>query len=106
MGGGSMPWSPVPKFPEVMQNLKAKGYTQQVGGETLKVEIIRVLGVTTPKTIGRCLETMSLLGYIRDTGRGFVFDICQGKPGKFKNDAEIKSEDDLDEEELAKKFGV
>jgi hypothetical protein len=101
-----MPWSPVPKFPEIMKNLQARGYIKQVGGEYLRVEIIRTLGLTAPNTIRRCIETMCVLGYIEDTGRGFVFNMCQGEPGVFPADLKAKATDNLDEEELKSKYGV
>lgn len=78
-----MPWSPVPKFPVIIGNLQADGYTHQVGIQNLRAEIIRVLGLTTDRTIGNTIKIMAELGYIKDTGRGAVFYICQGKPFAF-----------------------
>jgi hypothetical protein len=91
-----MPWSPVPRIPEVLKNLKARGYKNRVGYEALRIEIIRVLGVTSNKTITSVISIMDLLGYIKDSGSGAIFWICQDELYKFAQENEKTIVEELD----------
>lgn len=95
-----MPWSPIPKFPEIVSNLKSQGYTHQVGIEILKTELMRVLGLTGDKSLRRTIYIMDRLGYIKDTGKGAIFYVCQDRPGDFPQARRKEDEEEMD------KYGV
>ena len=98
--------SPVPKFPKIIENLRARGFTLQVSLETVKTEIMRETGTLKDASLTMAFRAMVRLGYLKDTGNGMVYYIYQKEPYNFPKIGDNKSEDDLDEEELAKKFGV
>lgn len=78
-----MPWSPIPKFPEVLKDLKASGYTKECSFECLKTSVMRVLGLMGEKTIARTIKAMQRLGYVRMKSNGVTWEICQGKLYEF-----------------------
>lgn len=91
-----MPWSPVPKFPDIILKLRSKGFTKEVNFESLKVTVIEVLGLTSDKTIARTIEIMQMLGYVKLQENGIIWSICKGKPNKFtKNGEDIEQVDRL-----------
>jgi len=58
-----MPFNPTKFYPRIIENLKREGY-EKVSRTRLEVEIIRTLGVVTPKTINRNIQVLEKLGYI------------------------------------------
>lgn len=96
-----MPYSPIPKFPQIFNNLRNRNFTHQVGLEQLRVEIMRVTGSMKAHTITEIVKAMVDLGYIRDTGHGGIFYIYQDKtPYNFPQD---KSKE-IDEDDELKKY--
>ncbi len=82
--------SPIPKFPEIIENLKARKFQFKIGLEQLRIEIMRVTGSMNTKPIRNIVQAMSDLGYIKDTGSGGLWFICQNAPYDFpqaKNDS-------------------
>ena len=78
-----MPWSPIPKFPDIIQDLKACGYAKECSFETLKTSIMRVLGLIGDKTISNTIKAMQRLGYVRMKPNGVTWEIYQGKLYQF-----------------------
>jgi len=60
-----MPWSPVRYFPEIVRNLRRKGFTKEVSTDILAAEIMRVTGLIRPQTLKRVVYAMETLGYIK-----------------------------------------
>jgi len=96
--GDKMPWSPVPKFPDIIHKIRMKGYTTEVNFETLKITVIEILGLTSEKTIARTIEIMQTLGYVKLQPNGVIWSLCQGKPNEFyrKDNPEREADDLLD----------
>jgi len=78
-----VPWSPIPKFPDVMNEIRSKGYTRQVSFNVLRVAIMRHIGLVRSESIANTLDAMEMLGYIRSTHQPGIFDVCAGEPGAF-----------------------
>jgi len=70
-----MPWSPVPKFPEVMEVLRKKGYVNQVNLGALRCVLIEKLGMTSETTIRRTIKILEELNYIHPTENCGVWNI-------------------------------
>lgn len=87
-----MPWSPVPKFPGIVENLKATG-RKAVGIETLENEIIKETGATKSPTIKRYIQLMERLGYIKKK-------VLEG------NQVWVFDKELMESEEIENKFGV
>lgn len=75
--------SPIPKFPEIIENLRKRNFVTEVGYEQLRVEIMRVTGSMLSKTIRNITIAMSDLGYIKDSGKSGIFYLCVSKPYDF-----------------------
>ena len=95
-----MPWTPVPKFPEVISNLKKSGRANCTGTEALEVEIIRTIGLTKDVSIKRMIELMERLGFIhrKITQDGVILWF-------YEKAKESKIDDEFSDDEL-KKYGV
>ena len=86
-----MPWSPITKFPTIIDNLrKTKGYSKEVTITILENEVILVLGVTKPETISRMIKLMVRFGYIKEAESANVFCLCNGKAYEFEDKEEEK----------------
>ncbi len=86
-----MPWSAIPKFPEIIENLKKAGYKEKANRQTIVLEIKRTCYISLGKTLSRTLNDMTDLGYIKDTGESSIFWVCQNAPYDFP-----KEKEDLD----------
>ena len=82
------PWSPIPKFPEVMKNLK-KNFTKQAKTETIETEIIRTIGITKDSTIKNTIQIMERLGYLKQHPSGAFWILCQSKPYDFGDEENL-----------------
>ncbi len=82
--------SPIPKFPIIIKNLKLRNFKEAVGYQQLRVEIMRETGSMVDKTIRTIIQAMSDLGYIKDSGHGAIFYLCQDKEYHFP---QIKKEE-------------
>lgn len=60
-----MPWSPIPKFPLIIENLKQKGFKKQCTLDSLKKEVMRETGSIKDQTIKNTILAMEKLDYIR-----------------------------------------
>lgn len=60
-------------FQEVLENLKKRGYTQEVSKTPLVAEIKRAFNILTDKSAGKYIKTMNQLDYISD--KGSVFEL-------------------------------
>lgn len=79
-----MPWSPVPKFPGIVAELKRAGFTYEVGFEILKTYIMRETGVIRSETIKRIVQAMEQLGYIQRPSADIpVWRVCGSQPYRF-----------------------
>jgi len=87
-----MPWSPVPKFPEIIQDLKRNGYTKEVTFEILRVSIMRITGIIKSNTIKQTIKAMEALGYLKMNGT--VWLVCKNKPYDFLETEEEKKEEE------------
>jgi hypothetical protein len=65
-----MPWSPVPKFPDIVKNIKANGFNGDYNFSTLEKAIIDATGVIRADTIKRIADVMVKLGFIGVNGNG------------------------------------
>ncbi len=93
-----MPYNPISKFPEIIENLKRKHGNKDIGIETIWNEIIFVTGSVKDPTIQNLISVMRRLDYIRPTDNG-RFDICEvnkstGRPMWKKPKKEIEKEAD------------
>lgn len=70
-----MPWSPIPKFPDIIRDLARQGYKKQTNFEPLKTAIMRQTQVITPKTIKRVIMAMEQLGFLRADENGMTWTI-------------------------------
>ena len=81
-----MPWSPIPKMPFIVNDLRKSGYREQVSLEYLKRSIMRETGLIRAEAIKRVIQAMEDLGYLKqDTSSAFWF-VHQEKLYEF-NDA-------------------
>jgi hypothetical protein len=97
-----MPWSVIPKFPEILKDLEVSGFKKEVGFETLKTSIMRVTGVMGDRTIANTISAMQRLGYIRMSTNGSRWEICKGKPYNFEKREELEEEI----ESVSDKYGL
>lgn len=81
-----MPWSPIPKFPEIIRNIKGMGYRKETSFEVIRVCVMRVTNLIKDTTIKQTIKAMEDLGYIKMRSNGLVWEICQEKPYKFDSD--------------------
>jgi len=65
-----MPWSPIPKFPEIIKSLKKAGYTSEVTFEPLKTEIMRITFLMRDDAIKNTIKAMERLGFLYLKGDG------------------------------------
>jgi len=62
-----MPWNPVVKFPDIVKELRNKGYSK-ITLEPLQKEIVLHLGLVRDKTIKRMIEVMEMTGFLKREG--------------------------------------
>ncbi len=70
-----MPWSPVPKFPEIFENMKREGLIKEVSLPALQRHIILATGAVKDATIKQTIITMERVHYLVRTGRDGVWEI-------------------------------
>lgn len=70
-----MPWSPIPKFPAIINDLKRQGRTKQTELEPLKKAIMRQTGIVGSDTIKRTIEAMETLDFLAPSKNGATWDI-------------------------------
>jgi hypothetical protein len=64
-----MPWSPVPKFPMIIEDLKAKGYeNKDIPIMELENSIMKTTGLVRERSISNVIRVMERLGYIEKSG--------------------------------------
>lgn len=86
-----MPWSPIPKFPEIIRNLKSTGKIR-VSPEELTTEIMRATNLFQERSIKPTIQAMERLGFIIQDG------ICWNLyPEKMKAKEEEDIEGEADE---------
>ena len=83
-----MPWSPIPKFPEIIRDLKTNEFAEQVSLEPLKNSIMRITGIIRPDALKRVIQAMESLGYLKRHELGDVWFIHKEKLYKFSQDKE------------------
>jgi hypothetical protein len=69
-----MPYTVIPKFPIVMEKIKASGHTKEISRNDLEVFLMEITGATTEKTLSRYMYCMHKLGYIKPRN-AYVFEI-------------------------------
>ena len=80
-----MPWSPIPKFPTIVKQLKDRGNIEETDVKTLRTEIKRITGVMRPETIANIIETMEELGFIKKcNGNTNIFWLYNGNEYEFE----------------------
>jgi hypothetical protein len=87
-----MPWSPIPKFPEICKELRLDD-KYIVNLKTLTKVIMQQTHIIKEKTIGETIKAMVTLDYLKE--RDGVWEVCNGKPGKFKSDTDKKAKKEL-----------
>ena len=76
-----MPYSPIPKFPVIIDSLKRTNHKQRVDFNTLRLAVMRETLTIKPKTISSYIQAMEDLGYLKKDGE--VWLVCQAAPYKF-----------------------
>jgi len=61
-----MPWNPIKLYPEIIRDLKSRGFEKEFSIHTLEDSIVRVLGITSKQRIARHVELLHRLGYIKE----------------------------------------
>lgn len=59
-----MPWSPVPKFPKIVNHLEMMGFKKEVTLEPLRKAIMTHTGVIRDDTLKTIIEAMETLEFI------------------------------------------
>lgn len=90
-----MPYSPIPKFPEIIRDLKNRKY-KEVRFEDLKFSVMKITGAVKPITIKQTIQAMEDLKYIRPVVGGFTWELMTTEPGKFEIDAKENTEKEAD----------
>lgn len=75
-----MPWSPIPKFPEILKDAYSRNLTKEVTFEELKPSIMRLTGLIKETTIRQTIKAMVTLGYLKQSGS--VFIMCRTENGE------------------------
>ncbi len=70
-----MPWSPIPKIPNILKNLNQRKYKNATTVIALENAIMEETGVCTQKTITNIIRVMARLGYVRSRPDG-ALDMC------------------------------
>jgi hypothetical protein len=82
-----MPWSPVPKFPEIIKDIKWRGYAdRQFPVDVLEVSIMKITGIIKPATLKQTIIAMERLGYV--TRRGDFFTLKKFSPKDIEAEAD------------------
>lgn len=68
-----MPFSVVPKIPEIKEHIIEQGYTREFPVKALRIAIIRKTGLTSDKAIAKTIDIMKELNEIYQRGDIFVF---------------------------------
>jgi len=61
-----MPWNPIKFYPNIIRDLKSRGFEKEFSIHALEDSIVRVLGITSKQRIARHVELLHRLGYIRE----------------------------------------
>ena len=85
-----MPWSPIPKFPEIIRELKRRGKTHETDYETLRISVMSVTGLIRDKSIKNAIRAMQDLGYLRMKPNGVAWEIMQDKLYSFPSERFIE----------------
>ena len=99
-----MPWSPIPKFPRVLEILGFKGYKLRARAQDLRIAIITTLDAASEKTIRRDISLMIEIGWIISYDGGVIYELSQGGiPNNFppRKVVPIEPEPDVVPEEKA-----
>ncbi len=65
-----MPWSPIPKFPEIQRELRKNYGDKALGFETINIVIMKHTGIMRAETIKRTIQAMEDLGYLKQNNEG------------------------------------
>lgn len=82
--------SPVPKFPEIIRNLRKKGFILQCSLEDLRKEIILITGSYQESTLSKIISTMDFTEYIKV--RGAVIDLIFEREKALEENKSIQRE--------------
>jgi len=83
-----MPYSPIPKFPEIIDELKAQGLEKQVPRPMLENAIAKVTGAIKSNTQGTTIEWMVRLNYLKIVNTRLFEIIDNSRPPKQKKKKE------------------
>lgn len=86
-----MPWSFVSHIEQIMKVCRRAGFEQEIPIGKLRVEMMRVTGVTNKGKLGHYLHVMEELGYIRRKG-DLVAEFCLSYALPYEFKAEEKPE--------------
>lgn len=76
------PWSPIPHLKDALRILKTQGHTEQVDVGTLRRELVRQTGSTTPESLNNYMRLMEDFHLIKsahnENGQVLIglFQIC------------------------------
>lgn len=92
-----MPWSPIPKFPDIATDLKRHGKTTRL--EPLRAAIMKHTGLIREESLKRSIKAMEDLGYLKkiDDEAGLLWRICGNKPWDFDGPSKKEEEQKMDE---------
>lgn len=79
-----MPWSPVPKFPDIINTLKELGYKKEVTIEPLRKAVMMHTGAIKDETIKQTIRAMETLDYLTQKTQGVW--IIGGQSGEKRKD--------------------
>lgn len=99
----------VGKMPQIIKNLNKMGKTIAANSEDIKIEVMRETGIINAKTLINAMEAMVKLGFIKDSGHGSVFYLCQFKPYNFpqdKNNLSLEKDELTGKDEFDDKYGL
>lgn len=92
-----MPWSPIPKFPDIIDTLKSMGYEKEVTIKPLRKAVMMHTGIIRDESIKNTIEAMETLDFItrKTHGQNSVWII--GKIERKKEETEpIEDDNDID----------
>ena len=96
-----MPYSPIKKFPAIIQNLRSAGNINEVTIERMEVAVMAETGSIKDRTIADIIRAMVRMGFTHRVG-DFVFCIRQGCSAEKHNGADPEAEADRILGELSK----
>jgi hypothetical protein len=101
-----MPWSPIPKFPDIVRDLAGQGYTIETALEPLRTAVMRQTGLIRDQSVRQAIRAMEQLGYLKMSENGITWKIFRGTLGNFGERKQRAGKEAAKEaDEFLEKFG-